>query len=73
MHNSSHSPEAHPAPGGDEPVISVAGLAKEYRVFDKPEGLGASIRGLFRRTSRTVEALRGVSLEVGREIGRAHV
>jgi ABC-2 type transport system ATP-binding protein len=48
------------------PVIRVAGLAKEYRVFDKPEGLLASIRGIFHRSSRVVEALRGVDLEVGR-------
>jgi len=47
-------------------VIEVAGLAKEYRVFDKPEGLRASIRSLFHRSSRVVAALRGVDLEVGR-------
>jgi ABC-2 type transport system ATP-binding protein len=50
----------------DDPVIRVAGLAKDYRVYDKPEGLRASIRGLFHRSSRLVEALRGVDLEVGR-------
>lgn len=49
-----------------EPVIRVAGLAKEYRVFDKPEGLLASIRALFHRESRLVEAVRGVDLEVDR-------
>jgi len=47
-----------------EPVIEVQGLAKEYRVFDKPEGLLASITGLFSRKSRVVEALRGVDLRV---------
>ena len=47
-------------------MIAVSGLAKDYRVFDKPEGLLASIRGLFHRPSRLVEALRGVDLEVGR-------
>jgi len=47
-------------------VIHVAGLSKEYRVYDKPEGLLASVRGLFRRTSHVVEALRGVDLTVGR-------
>lgn len=56
----------HTSPGDDEPVIRVAGLAKDYRVYDKPEGLVASIRSLFRRTSRLVEALRGVDLEVRR-------
>ena len=49
-----------------QPVIQVAGLAKEYRVFDKPEGLSASVRALFNRQSRLVEAVRGVDLEVGR-------
>jgi ABC-2 type transport system ATP-binding protein len=53
-------------PGGPPPVIEVAGLAKDYRVFDKPEGLLASVTGLFHRTSRLVEALRGVDLTVGR-------
>ena len=48
------------------PVIEVEGLAKEYRVHDKPEGLAASVRSLFHRTSRVVEALRGVDLRVGR-------
>jgi len=48
------------------PLIAVEGLAKEYRVYDKPEGLFASVSGLFRRTSRLVPALRGVNLTVGR-------
>ena len=48
------------------PLIAVEGLAKEYRVYDKPEGLLASVSGLFRRTSRLVPALRGVNLTVGR-------
>ncbi len=60
MHN------ATGAVGDAEPVIRVTGLAKEYRVFDKPEGLLASVRALFRRRSRTVEAVRGVDLEVAR-------
>lgn len=58
----------HNAGGVDaaEPVISVGGLAKEYRVFDKPEGLFASLRSLFHRESRVVEALRDVDFTVGR-------
>jgi ABC-2 type transport system ATP-binding protein len=62
MDNSSGSP---PTPAASR-VIEVAGLAKEYRVFDKPEGLRASVRSLFHRTSRVVAALRGVDLEVRR-------
>ena len=64
MHNSAANP--HPTPPAAAPVIAVSGLAKEYRVYEKPEGLLASVRGLFHRTSRVVEALRGVDLEVGR-------
>ena len=78
MHNSSASPFGSPAPltlspspgagpgasPGAGPIISVAGLAKEYRVYDKPEGLFSSISGLFHRTSRVVEALKGVDLTV---------
>ncbi|MDA9718300.1 ATP-binding cassette domain-containing protein [Planctomycetaceae bacterium] len=47
-------------------VIEVNGLAKEYRVYDKPEGLWASVRGLFQRKNRIIHALRGVDLSVGR-------
>ncbi len=60
MHNSNRQADPTAA------VIAVDGLAKEYRVYDKPEGLLASVRGLFRRTSRVVEALRDASLTVGR-------
>jgi ABC-type uncharacterized transport system ATPase subunit len=63
MHNSNRG--GHADPGGAA-VISVDSLAKEYRVYDKPEGLLASVTGLFHRTSRVVEALRGVSLSVGK-------
>jgi len=47
-------------------VIEVEGLGKDYRVYDKPEGLLASVTGLFNRRSRVVEALKGVSLTVER-------
>jgi ABC-2 type transport system ATP-binding protein len=46
------------------PVIEIAGLTKTYRVFQKREGLMASVRGLFRREYRTVEAVRGIDLTV---------
>lgn len=45
-------------------VIEIQGLAKSYRVYQKQEGLLASIRGLFRREYRTVEAVRGIDLTV---------
>jgi ABC-2 type transport system ATP-binding protein len=60
MHNSSGDARTVAA------VIEVEDLAKSYRVFDKPEGLAASVKSLFHRPSRTVEALKGVSLTVGR-------
>ena len=65
MHNSSQPRKNSPA-GAGEPVIEVESLAKEYRVFDKPEGLLASVTGLWNRKSRIVEALRGVDLRVER-------
>jgi ABC-2 type transport system ATP-binding protein len=60
MHNSSD------AGAIAAPVIEVDGLGKDYRVYDKPEGLLASVTGLFNRRSRVVEALKQVSLTVGR-------
>jgi len=45
-------------------IIEIEGLAKSYRVFQKQEGLLASVRGLVRRTYRDVEALRGIDLRV---------
>ncbi len=45
-------------------VIEIQGLAKSYHVYQKNEGLRASIGGLFRRRYRTVEAVRGIDLTV---------
>ncbi len=45
-------------------IIEIEGLAKSYRVYQKREGLWASIRGLFRRQYRQVEAVRGIDLRV---------
>jgi len=47
-------------------VIEVRGLSKSYRVYRKKEGLAASIRGLFRREYRVVEAVRHIDLDVER-------
>jgi ABC-2 type transport system ATP-binding protein len=46
------------------PTIEISGLAKTYRVYQKAEGLGASIRGLFRRQYKHVHAVRGIDLTV---------
>ena len=45
-------------------VIEIDNLSKSYRVYQKREGLWASIRGLFRRQYRDVHAVRNVSLRV---------
>ena len=46
------------------PIIEIEGLAKSYRVYQKQEGLLASVRGLFRREHREVWAVRGINLTV---------
>jgi ABC-2 type transport system ATP-binding protein len=45
-------------------IIEIEGLAKSYRIYQKQEGLLASVRGLFHRTYREVEAVRGIDLRV---------
>lgn len=45
-------------------VIEIAGLSKSYRVYQKKEGLRASLAGLFRRRYRHVEAVRAIDLRV---------
>ena len=45
-------------------IIEIEGLSKSYRVYQKQEGLLASLRGLFRRQYRAVEAVRGIDLKV---------
>ena len=46
------------------PVIEIRGLKKSYRVYQKKEGLGAALRGLFHREYKEVEAVRGIDLTV---------
>ena len=45
-------------------IIEIEKLAKDYRVYQKREGLLASVRGLFRRSHRDVHAVRGIDLTV---------
>ena len=45
-------------------VIEIEQLAKGYRVYQKPEGLWASLRGLFHREYREVHAVRSIDLTV---------
>ncbi|RLS72710.1 MAG: ATP-binding cassette domain-containing protein, partial [Planctomycetota bacterium] len=45
-------------------IIQIDQLTKSYRVYQKKEGLLESVRGLFHREYKTVEAVRGISLRV---------
>jgi ABC-2 type transport system ATP-binding protein len=45
-------------------VIEIEQLSKSYRVYQKQEGLWASIGGLFRREYREVQAVRSIDLTV---------
>ena len=46
------------------PIIEIKNLTKTYRVYQKKEGLGASIKGLFKREHKNVHAVNDISLEV---------
>ena len=46
------------------PVIEIKNLRKSYRVYQKREGVLASIKGLFHREYREVHAVKGINLEV---------
>ena len=45
-------------------TIEIEKLSKSYFVYQKREGLGASLRGLFHREQREVKAVRGIDLTV---------
>ena len=45
-------------------IIEVQQLTKSYRVYQKPEGLLASIKGLWNRKYKEVHAVRGIDLSV---------
>ncbi len=45
--------------------IVVRELRKVYRVHQREEGLGATVRSLFRRRFQEVEAVGGISFEIG--------
>lgn len=46
------------------PAIDVRNLSKQYRVYQKREGIWASLTGLFHREYKTVEAVRDVSFTI---------
>ena len=45
-------------------IIEVKQLTKSYRVYKKHEGLGSSIKGIFRRHYEDVHAVAGIDLTV---------
>ena len=45
-------------------IIELHNLSKVYRVYQKKEGLWASLRGLMSRQHRDVHAVRGIDLQV---------
>ena len=47
-------------------VIELKQLTKTYQVYQKKEGLVASLRGLFQREHRDVNAVRGIDLTVAK-------
>ncbi len=47
-------------------ALEVSDLVKHYRVYRKPDGWFAGVKGLFHREHTTVKAVRGVSLTVER-------
>ena len=46
------------------PIIELSDLSKVYRVYQKKEGLWASLRGLMSRQYREVQAVGGLDLTV---------
>ncbi len=46
------------------PIIEVRQLTKSYRVYKKREGLSESVRGLFHREYKEVNAVAGIDLDV---------
>ena len=51
-------------------IIEIEGLAKSYRVYQKKEGLAASLKGLFRRRYREVKAVGRIRCFSGAQRGR---
>ena len=45
-------------------IIEIKDLSKTYKVYQKKEGLWQSVRGLFHREYRDVNAVRDVNLTV---------
>jgi ABC-2 type transport system ATP-binding protein len=52
-------------------LIGVRGRTKHYQVHERPAGLAASVRSLFRRSYKTVKAVDGIdfTIEAGERVG----
>jgi ABC-2 type transport system ATP-binding protein len=61
--SSSDAPPGFAGPAG--PAISATDLRKVYEVAEREAGLGAAMRSLLQRRTRSVEAVAGVSFEIG--------
>jgi ABC-2 type transport system ATP-binding protein len=59
-------PAADSAATAGAPLIEVAGLVKEFRVFDRREGVKGAFLDLFRREYRTLRAVDGIDITIGR-------
>ena len=53
------------------PIVEVRGLRKVYKVHERQSSLGATVRSLFKRTFKEVEAVAGIdfSIERGEVVG----
>ncbi len=52
-------------------MIHVRALRKHYKVHERPPGVGAAVRSLFRRTYKTVAAVDGIDFDIadGERVG----
>ncbi|HUQ41519.1 MAG TPA: ATP-binding cassette domain-containing protein [Candidatus Limnocylindrales bacterium] len=48
------------------PVVEVRGLRKVYKVHERQSGLGATVRSLFNRTFKEVQAVAGIDFTIER-------
>jgi len=47
-------------------MIEVKDLVKEFRTFDRKEGIGGALKNLFSRQYKVLRAVDGISFEIGR-------